>query len=103
MRWLHGLVIRYRTRNDLYDDQPDRHPALRQLRVGELLPFKGTQWRIASIREQPIPAVVLVPVGETRASKLHALRKLRRLDKVLTARERDDQAAFRKIAGRRDH
>ena len=96
--WLHAQWRRWRLRNDLYDDKPERHPALVGLQKGELLPFKGTLWRIADVRELPIPAVILVPVCETKASKVRWLKTLRRSDKILTKAERAGRAALDKRA-----
>lgn len=83
---------RWRLRNDLYDQQPDRHPALAMIQEGELLPWKGTNWRVAMLRELPIPTVILVPAGETRASKIGRVRELRRADRILTKQEEQARA-----------
>lgn len=107
IRWLRVWIRRWRVRHDLYTDQPERHPALSQVTVGELLPFKGINWRVAAVREQPIAALVLVPISETRASKVQHLRHLRRADETLTTLERQQKAdrpkyiAAQERAGRR--
>jgi hypothetical protein len=85
-------------RHELYGDQPDRHPALTLLQVGELLPWKGSNWRVASIRESPMAAVILVPVGETKASKLGRVRELRRTDRILSRIEAQARADAPKYA-----
>lgn len=90
VRWVLSMVRRWRVRHELFDQQPDRHPALAMIQEGELFPWKGTTWRVAMLREQPIPTVILVPAGETRASKLGRVRELRRADRILTKQE--DQA-----------
>lgn len=82
------LWRRWRLRNELYDEQPERHPALQLVQVGELVPWKGTHWKVAAIREQPIPALILVPIQETRASAIGRLKEARREDRILTKRER---------------
>jgi len=98
MRWLLAQWRAWRVRNDLYENEPDRHPALIAIVKGEVLPWKGTLWRIADVRERPIPAVILVPVMETKASKVRWLKKLRRTDKILTKAERAGRAALDKRA-----
>lgn len=94
--WLVTAYRRWKLRHELYEQQPDRHPALSSVQVGELLPFKGTNWRVADVREQPIPALILVPTGETKASKIGRLRELRRGDRILTGQERRQRAAVPK-------
>jgi hypothetical protein len=61
------LWRRWRIRHDLYDTQPDRHPALARMQKGKLLAFNGIVWRIADVRDQPMPAVILTPVSYTHA------------------------------------
>ncbi len=95
---LRGALMRYRTRHALYAEQPDRHPALKACHVGELIPFKGTTWQVAAIHEQPIAAMILVPLGETHASKLMALRQMRRVDRILTKDELTVRASLGKRA-----
>lgn len=90
--WLVTWFRCWRVRHDLYREEPDRHPALKMIRPGELFPWKGTTWRVATIRELPIPAVILVPAGETRAAKIATLRELRRVDRILTKQERQARA-----------
>jgi hypothetical protein len=89
---------RWRLRHELYDDRPERHPALIGIVPGEVLPWKGTLWKIASVREVPIPCVILVPKQETTASKVRWLKKLRRTDRILTKQERTARAALEKRA-----
>lgn len=98
MGWIWAQWRAWRVRNDLYENKPDRHPALIGVQKGELLPWKGTLWRIADVRELPIPALILVPVVETKASKVRWLKKLRRTDKILTKQERAGRAALDKRA-----
>lgn len=99
-RWLLVLWRRWRVRRDLYENKPERHPALSQVTIGEIVPFKGVNWRVADVREQPIPAVIFVPLGETRASKVQHLRELRRRDKILSTLERETRLAAQKQAVR---
>ena len=98
MKVLLALWRRWRVRNDLYEEKPDRHPALRNVQFNEIVPWKGTNWRVQMIREQPFPCVILVPAGETRASKLGRLRELRRADRILTKQERAARSALEKRA-----
>lgn len=97
-RWLAGHVRTWRVRRDLYDDQPDRHPALKAVRVGELFPWKGTYWRVSAIRELPVPAVILVPVMETRASRVAYLKRARRVDRIATKDEQTVAASLERRA-----
>jgi len=92
-----GMWRRWRVRHELYDNKPERHPALAAFQVGELFPWKGTTWRVADIREQPIPAIILVPKGETVASMFNRLREVRRADRILT---KEETAAARRMARR---
>lgn len=92
-----GVWRRWRVRHDLYDNKPERHPALAAFQVGELFPWKGTTWRVADIRELPIPVLILVPAGETLASKFHHLREVRRADRILS---KDEAFAARRVARR---
>jgi hypothetical protein len=94
---LRGLWMRWRVHHDLYEDKPEHHPALRSFQKGELLPWKGTTWRVADIRERPIPALILVPSGETLASKFQHLREIRRADRILS---NEEAAARRRLARR---
>lgn len=100
IRRILALVRTWRVRNELYDDQPERHPGLAQVKVNEIIPFKGTHWKVASIHERPIPAIILTPQGETRASKLAHLRRLRRADRIFSKAEDAGRRALEKRAGR---
>lgn len=91
MRWLLALWRRWMVRRDLYRNEPDRHPALAQFHVGELHAFKGVIWRLADIREQPIAALIFVPIRETKASKLSYLKKLRRADRIMSTIEQQQR------------
>lgn len=93
-----GFVKRFRVRNDLYREQPDRHPALKLVQVGELVPWKGTHWRVAMIRELPEPCIILTPGRETAASQVHALQAMRRVDRILTKDEQAVRASLEKRA-----
>ncbi len=97
MKFLLALWRRWRLRHDLYENEPDRHPALKPLQVGELFPWKGTTWRVADVRERPMPAVILVPHGETRASAITHLREVRRAHRILS---KDEADARRRLARR---
>jgi hypothetical protein len=94
-----GWTRRFRVRHDLYREEPDRHPALKLCQVGELLPWKGTHWRVASIRELPFPCVILTPGRETVASQVHGLQAMRRADRILTKDEQTVRASLEKRAG----
>ena len=96
--WIRRLWRLWRVKHALYDDQPDRHPALAQCARGEILVFKGTTWRIGDIREQPVPALILVPCGETRASKLRRLKELRRRHRIFTKLETQNLQGRRRIS-----
>lgn len=98
IRQIVANVRRWKLRHELYNEKPERNPALAAVELNELIPFKGTHWRVVSIREQPIPVIILQPVGETRASKVARLRELRRTDKIITGLEERERAAFRKAA-----
>lgn len=88
---------RWRLRRDLYTNAPQDHPALKNMAEGTLIPFNGTFWRIASVRSAPCPAVILVPLGETHASKFRRLREMRRVDRILS---KDEQTVRRVLAKR---
>lgn len=98
VRWFLSLWRRWRLRNELYTEKPDLHPALKSVQRGEILPWKGTAWKVASIRSEPIPCVILMPVDETRASKVHWLKKLRRADKIISKSERAARSSLEKRA-----
>jgi len=87
MTWARAQWRRWRVRHDLYENQPEQHPALANLQIGELLPFKGTTWRLEMIRSQPVPCMIWVPAGETRASAIGRLQELRREDRILSRQE----------------
>jgi hypothetical protein len=61
----------------LLEGHPKLPPELAAFQVGEILPWKGQQLRVARIGVDPIPAIVLVPVALTRGAKLRVLRDLR--------------------------
>lgn len=99
LTWLRAQWRLWRVKNELYENKPERHPALAGLQVGELIPWKGTHWRVAFIKELPVPAVILVPVQETRASKVATLTRLRRADRILS---KDEATVARSMARRAD-
>jgi len=101
LRRILAIWRRWRVRHDLYRDEPEKHPALAQVTKGEVFPWKGTLWRVMDVRAQPIPAVILVPSGETRASQVQLVRKLRRADRILTAQEAAARASLNRRASDR--
>jgi len=52
-------------------------PGLQQFTVGEVLPWKGTKFKVGKVVGGDFPCVILVPVGITHGLKLRALRHAR--------------------------
>jgi hypothetical protein len=102
VRWLLWAVRRWRLRHDLYTQHAERHPALAKLTIGEVFPWKGIQWRVAAVNDNPLPAVVLVPLQDTRNSKLNAVRTLRRRDKIFSKQEQAARDTLARGAWRRE-
>ncbi len=50
---------------------------LQHFQRGELVPFKGLMFRVGKVVGGPMPAVILVPVGLTRGTKLRTMRQFR--------------------------
>lgn len=91
---LTGLAIRRWTLKRLRawqvrDDKNQTHPIsgdfdggdipheLRHFTKGELLPFKGVFFRVGKVVGGPMPAIILVPVGHTKGTKLRTMRAFR--------------------------
>lgn len=52
-------------------------PALQPFQVGENVPLKGQWFKVLKIHGEPIPALIIVPVGRTKGAKLRGLRHMR--------------------------
>lgn len=71
------------------DDKQQTHPVsgdfdggdvpleLRHFQKGELLPFKGVFFRVGKVVGGPMPAIILVPVGATKGTKLRTMKNFR--------------------------
>lgn len=52
-------------------------PELRHFEKGELVPFKGVFFRVGQVVGGPMPALILVPVGATKGTKLRTMKNFR--------------------------
>lgn len=82
-------------------DQRDPHwdggtvpPALERFAVGEILPWKGVQFRVGKIIGGDFPMVIIYPAGATHGAKLQRLRGLRDVGRaIIKADQRAKEAA----------
>jgi hypothetical protein len=66
----------------------DLPPALRQFQRGELLPWKGVEFRVLKVVGNPSPAIILVPTKVTHGKIVNTYRAVRR-EQVRDARDVD--------------
>lgn len=77
-----------------FDAPTDLPPALERFQQGELLPWKGVNFRVAKIAGGATPAIVLVPTTPTHGAKLRVMRNFRTYASRNLKQERRVRAAL---------
>lgn len=90
-RWL----IRGDVRAAALEKPEDLPPPLQPFQVGETLPWKGQRFKVAKIVGDPIPMIMLVPVGLTKGAKLRGLRNVRDIGRRHLEEQRRTARALR--------
>jgi hypothetical protein len=73
-------------------------PALQTFQTGESVPLKGHWFKVLKIHGEPIPAIILVPVGLTKGAKLRGLRNMRDVGRQAIEERKRTARAVRKEA-----
>lgn len=68
-------------------------PALQRFQPGEMLPWKGVQFRVGKVVGGDFPMLILVPAGMTNGEKLRRLRGLRDVARGIIADEKKAKEA----------
>ena len=82
MTWLTRLWHTWRIRTNQVDHTPDEHPGLAPFFANERFVLKGVEFRVRARYTDPLPCMVLEPMGSSRNAKLNRLRDLRAEDKA---------------------
>lgn len=83
-----------------FDVDGDLPVALRQFERGELLPWKGVNFRVGKVVGGDFPAIILVPTTPTHGAKLRTMRNFRDAARFKINREREVRAALLEKAPR---
>lgn len=83
-------------RADLRDPSvpSDLPPEFERFAVGEVLPWKGTKFKVGKIVGGDFPVIILVPAGRTRGATLQGLRNVRDIGRAHLKRGADVRKAL---------
>jgi hypothetical protein len=100
LRALKLAIRRWTLRADLRSPQigGEIPPVLMQFSEGELLAWKGVNFRVGKIAGGDFPALILVPSGITKGAKLRGLRNMRDAGRAHLQEQKATRKSLREVA-----